>query len=70
MCTDLTKCPTCKLTMESHSTDELMECCMKQVGNDFFDDVGICPNCKHDIKTHSGQGLAECIIEFLKSGIN
>jgi len=66
-CTDLTECPTCKLAMESHSTEELMECCMKQVGNDFDDDVGICPNCKHDIKKHSGKELAECTIEFLKS---
>ena len=27
----MTECPTCKLSMESHSTSELMECCMKQV---------------------------------------
>ena len=68
----MTECPTCKLAMESHSTEELMECCMKQVGHDFFEDgdVGICPNCKHDIKKHSGKELAECTIEFLKSGIN
>ena len=66
----MTECPTCKLTMESHSTDELMECCMKQVGSNFDDDVGTCPNCKHDIKKHSGKELAECTIEFLKSGIN
>lgn len=58
--------------MESHSTEELMECCMKQVGNNFpdDDDVGICPNCKHDLKKHTSKGLAECTIEFLKSGIN
>ena len=67
----MTECPTCKLAMESHSTEELMECCMKQVGNNFSDDdVGICPNCKHDIKKHASKGLAECTIEFLKSEIN
>ncbi len=74
MCVDLTECPTCKLAMESHSTEELMECCMKQVGNDFFyddyDGVGICPNCKHDIKKHVRDELAECTIEFLKSETN
>ena len=44
----MTKCPTCKLSMESHSTSELMECCMKQVGDEFNDEQsGICPNCKH-----------------------
>ena len=56
--------------MESHSTEELMECCMKQVGDEFSDEgTGTCPNCKHDIKKHSSKGLAECTIEFLKSGI-
>ena len=30
----MTECPTCKLSMESHSTSELMECCMKQVGDE------------------------------------
>ena len=70
-CNNLTECPTCKLSMESHSTEELMECCMKQVGDEFFEEeVGICPNCKHDIKKHSNQELAECTIEFIKSGIN
>ena len=47
----MTECPTCKLAMESHSTSELMECCMKQVGDEFTEEQeGICPNCKHDIK--------------------
>ena len=70
-CYNLTECPTCKLAMESHSTEELMECCMKQVGDEFSEDKsGICPNCKHDIKDHSSKGLAECTLEFLKSGIN
>ncbi len=66
----MTECPTCNLSMESHSTDELMECCMKQVGGGIGEeDPGICPNCKHSIKKHSNQELAECTIEFLKSGI-
>jgi len=66
----MTKCPTCKRTMESHSTSELMECCMKQTGDGFLDDLGICPNCKHEIKKHSNKELAECTLEFLKSEIN
>jgi len=57
--------------MESHSTEELMECCMKQIGGEFSEeDSGICPNCKHGIKKHSSKDLAECTIEFLKSEIN
>jgi len=57
--------------MESHSTEELMECYMKQVGDEFSEDEsGICPNCKHDIKKHSSKELAECTLEFLKSGIS
>ena len=57
--------------MESHSTEELMECCMKQIAGEFSEeDSGICPNCKHDIKKHSSNDLAECTIEFLKSEIN
>jgi hypothetical protein len=57
--------------MESHSTVELMECCMKQVDNevDFEDTKNICPNCKHEINQHTNQGLAECAIAYLKSGI-
>ncbi len=67
----MTECPTCKLAMESHSTTELMECCMKQVGEELADEEkGICPNCKHEIKKHSDKELAECTLEFLKSGIN
>lgn len=66
----MTECPTCKLSMESHSTAELMECCMKQVGDDFTDDdKGTCPNCKHVIKKHSGKELAECTLAFFKSNI-
>ena len=67
----MTECPTCKLAMESHSTAELMECCMKQVSDEFIEEqVGICPNCKHKIKKHSSKELTECTLEFLKSGIN
>ncbi len=67
----MTECPTCKLAMESHSTAELMECCMKQVSEEFVEEQpGICPNCKHKIKKHSDKELAECTLEFLKSGIN
>ncbi|MCV0366975.1 MAG: hypothetical protein K5798_06920 [Nitrosopumilus sp.] len=67
----MTQCPTCKLLMESHSTTELMECCMKQVGDEFNEgQAGKCPNCKHDIKKHSDKQLAECTLEYLKSGIN
>ncbi len=67
----MTECPTCKLAMESHSTAELMECCMKQVSEEFIEEQsGICPNCKHKIEKHSSKELAECTLEFLKSGIN
>ena len=46
----MTECPTCKLSMESHSTSELMECCMKQVNDELVDEKkGVCPNCKHEI---------------------
>ena len=67
----MTECPTCKLSMESHSTSELMECCMKQVGEDFTEeDSGVCPNCRHEIKEHTDKELAECTLAFLKSGIS
>ncbi|CAD6520836.1 conserved hypothetical protein [metagenome] len=66
----MTECPTCKLSMESHSTSELMECCMKQIGDDFTEeDKGTCPNCKHTIKKHSNKELAECTLAFFKSNI-
>ncbi len=66
----MTECPTCKLSMESHSTSDLMECCMKQVGDEFSTETsGICPNCKHKITKHSNKALAECTITYLKSGI-
>jgi len=64
----MTLCPTCKLSMESHSTSELMECCMKQVSDGLADNQkGTCPNCKHQIEKHSDKQLAECTLEFLKS---
>ena len=57
--------------MESHSTDELIECCMKQVGDglsqDSIDEDGMCPNCKHNIKKHSNKELTESILAYLKS---
>ena len=67
----MTQCPTCKLSMDSHSTSELMECCMKQVGEEFTEkDTGICPNCRHKINEHNDKELAECTLAFLKSGIS
>ena len=67
----MTECPTCKLSMESHSTPELMECCMKQVSEEFSEeDTGICPNCKHKISKHTDTEIAECTLAFLKSGIS
>ena len=68
----MTECPTCKLSMESHSTAELMECCMKQVGEEFSEEEqsGVCPNCKYQIKKHSDKELAECPLEFVKSGVD
>ncbi len=68
----MTECPTCKLSMESHSTPELMECCMKQVSNDasIDENENNCPNCKHDIKKHTNQQLAECTIAYLKSEVS
>ena len=56
--------------MESHSTSDLMECCMNQIGDEFSEETsGICPNCKHEIKKHSDKELAECTIAYLRSGI-
>ncbi len=68
----MTQCPTCKLSLDSHSTAELMECCMKQVDNDANSEEtkNICPNCKHEINQHSNQELAECTLAYLKSGIH
>jgi len=67
----MTQGPTCKLSMESHSTSELMECCMKQLSDEESSEEtqNICPNCQHEIKQHSNQQLAECTIAYLKSGI-
>ena len=68
----MTECPTCKLSMESHTTQELMDCCMRQVGDDVIlkENENKCPNCLHDIKKHSNPELAECTIAYLKSGIS
>ena len=62
-------CPSCKLSLDSHSTLELMECSMKQLGDEssFEDLENICPNCKHEIKSHSDHELTECTIAYLKS---
>jgi len=67
----MTQCPTCNLSMESHSTAELMECCMKQLSDEGNSEEiqNVCPNCQHEIKRHSNQQLAECTIAYLKSGI-
>jgi len=67
----MTTCPTCKLSMDSHSTSELMECCMKQLVDqeNIQETKNICPNCKHKIDLHSNQELAECTLAYLKSGI-
>ena len=67
---DMTECPNCKLTMESHSASELMVCCMKQAEDGLLEDLSNCPNCKHRIEKHTNQELAECTLEFLKSGID
>ena len=61
----MTVCPICNLMMESHSTNELLECCMKQAGNK-VDKIGVCPSCKHEIVAHTNDQLAECTIDFLK----
>lgn len=68
----MTECPTCKLAMESHTTQELMDCCMRQVGDDVTleENENDCPNCRHEIKKHTNQELAECTIAYLKSGVS
>ena len=64
----MTQCPTCKLLMESHSTHELMECCMKQLEEfNTKNTENLCPNCMHEIKAHTNQELAECTLAYLKS---
>lgn len=58
--------------MESHTTQELMDCCMRQVGDDTVleENENKCPNCRHEIKKHTNQELAECTIAYLKSGVS
>ena len=65
----MTQCPSCRLSLDSHSTAELMDCSMKQVGDDSsFEEIqNICPNCKHKISEHSNDQLAECTMAYLKS---
>lgn len=63
----MTECPTCRLSMESHSTGELLECCMNQVDDDSQNSNGICPNCKHEITKHSDKELVECTLDYLRS---
>ena len=65
----MTLCPSCKLSLDSHSTNELMECSRKQLGDEsnFEDLENICPNCKHNIKDHTHKELTECTIDYLKS---
>ena len=65
----MTQCPTCKLSMESHSNIEIIECCMKQVDSEISQTPhGICPSCKHGLEDHLDKELAECTIAYLKSG--
>ena len=57
--------------MESHSTSELMECCMKQLGDISIENTeNLCPNCMHEIKKHTNQELAECTLAYLKSRLS
>ena len=64
----MTQCPTCKLEMESHSTAELLECCMKQMSNDDEQTTnGVCPNCRHEINKHTDSELVECTLAYLHS---
>lgn len=64
----MNKCPSCKLSLESHSTSELMECSLKQLGDEFNIEKieNICPNCKHEIKNHTQHELTECTFAYLK----
>ncbi|MBT8252209.1 MAG: hypothetical protein KJO99_05195 [Nitrosopumilus sp.] len=65
------QCPTCKLLMESHSTQELIECSLLQVDEELTgiqdEKEKLCPNCKHEITKHSDNELVECTMAFLKS---
>ena len=64
----MNRCPTCNLLMDSHSTSELMECCMKQAGEELQEiSDNSCPNCKHPIESHSKEELAECSLAYLNS---
>jgi len=57
--------------MESHSTHELLECCMKQLGEFNIENTeNLCPNCMYEIKLHTNQELAECTLAYLKSELS
>ena len=62
-------CPICNLSLDSHSTSELTECCLKQLGKESptEESQNLCPTCKHEISQHTKNELAECTIEYLKS---
>lgn len=65
----MAECPTCKLEMESHSSAELAECCMKQVSDEPYE-KGVCPNCLHDINGHTDDQLGKCTVAFLNSSLS
>jgi len=62
----MSQCPTCKLLMESHSTNELMDCCFQQIPETNFENDKNCPNCKYRIEDHTNHELLECTLAFLK----
>ena len=62
----MTQCPTCKLLMESHSSNELMDCCLEQISDTSLENDKNCPNCKYKIEDHKNQELLECTLAFLK----
>lgn len=64
----MTQCPICKLSFESHSTSELIECSRTQIEDqENFEEIqDICPNCKYKICNHSNQQLADCILAYFK----
>jgi ssDNA-binding Zn-finger/Zn-ribbon topoisomerase 1 len=62
----MVQCPTCRLLMESHSNEELLECCIQHLDNSNMDGIENCPNCRHEIEKHTNQELLECTLAFLK----
>ena len=65
----MTECPVCKLSLDSHSTIDLMECSKAQLDDqeNFEESSDKCPNCKHEINNHTNQQLAECILAYFKT---